>query len=153
MTRFVYDQFSKDFHKLPSTPETLWLRMLGRGKIQRKAIDELEALPPNHPFQKMALKLLYNLQQNLRINQNLEPDDQELIMRLAPLYEEDRARAVQEGEQKVIIRLLNHRLGEINPAIIEQVQKLSVERLEELGEALFNFRGIADLEAWLQSQS
>jgi hypothetical protein len=132
-----------------------------KGKIQRKAIDELEALPPNHLFQKMALKLLYNLQQNLRVNQNLEPDDQELIMRLAPLYEQDRARAVQEGrqegrqegEQTLIIRQLNRRFGAINSALIESVQGLSVEQLEELGEALLDFRAIADLETWLQSQS
>ena len=31
-------------HRLPSTAETLWLRILGKGKVQQQAIDELEAL-------------------------------------------------------------------------------------------------------------
>ncbi|MHC5718838.1 MAG: hypothetical protein ACYTX0_43930 [Nostoc sp.] len=36
-------------HQLPCTKETLWLRILGKGKVQQKAIDELEALPQNNP--------------------------------------------------------------------------------------------------------
>ncbi|MEB3339611.1 MAG: hypothetical protein VKJ25_02315, partial [Okeania sp.] len=31
-------------HQLPKTPETMWLRILGRGKVQSQAIDELEGL-------------------------------------------------------------------------------------------------------------
>jgi len=37
-------------HQLPETPETLWLRLLGRGGTRTRAIDELEALSPSHPF-------------------------------------------------------------------------------------------------------
>jgi hypothetical protein len=32
-------------HQLPLTPETLWLRVLGRGRVQEQAIVELQALP------------------------------------------------------------------------------------------------------------
>ncbi|MBD2493599.1 DUF4351 domain-containing protein [Nostoc sp. FACHB-280] len=151
-------------HQLPSTPETLWLRILGRGKVQQRAIDELTALPANHPFQRVTLELLYSLQQNLRINQNIETDDRELVMRLAPLYQEDRERArqegiqqglqqgVQQGEQQLILRQLNRRLGEIDMALIEQIQRLSIEQSESLGEALLDFATVADLEAWLNQQ-
>jgi hypothetical protein len=45
-------------HQLPRTPETL----------QKRAIDELETLPTNYPFQQATLELLYNLQQTLKIN-------------------------------------------------------------------------------------
>jgi hypothetical protein len=31
-------------HQLPQSPETLWLRLLGRGRVQQKAVRELEAL-------------------------------------------------------------------------------------------------------------
>jgi hypothetical protein len=48
-------------HQLPRTPDTLWLRILGRGRVQQQAIDELEALPEENPFRSMALKMLYNL--------------------------------------------------------------------------------------------
>ncbi|MDZ8078959.1 MAG: DUF4351 domain-containing protein [Nostoc sp. SerVER01] len=139
-------------HQLPITQETLWLRILGRGTVQKQAIDELEALPSNHPFRKATLELLYNLRQNLRVNQNLEEGDRELIMRLQPLYQQDREQAIQQSEQRLIIRLLNRRLGEIDSSNIERVQRLSIEQLEELGEALLDFSAISDLETWLNQQ-
>ncbi|WP_324630666.1 hypothetical protein [Phormidium sp. CCY1219] len=87
-------------HQLPRTPDTLWLRILGRGRVQQQAIDELEALPEENPFRSMALKMLYNLQRNLQVTQNTDEEDRELIMRLAPLYERDRLQAIREGEQR-----------------------------------------------------
>jgi hypothetical protein len=57
-----------------------------------------------------------------------------------------------EGEQKVIIRLLNQRVGEIKPPVIEQIRKLSVEQLEELTDVLLTFSTIADLEQWLKAR-
>ena len=138
-------------HQLPQTQETLWLRLLGRGTVQKQAIDELVALPLNQPYVEITLELLYNLQQNLRINQSSQTEDRELIMRLAPLYQQDRELAKQEGEQRLIIRQLNRRIGEIESSLIQKVQALSVEQLEELGEALLDFTSIGDLENWLQS--
>jgi hypothetical protein len=137
-------------HQLPQTQETLWLRLLGRGTVQRRAIDELAALPLNQPYVKITLELLYNLQKNLKINQSSQTEDQELIMRLAPLYQQDRELAKQEGEQRLIIRQLNRRIGEIDSLLIQKVQELSVEKLEELGEALLDFTSVTDLETWLE---
>ncbi|MCC5639899.1 DUF4351 domain-containing protein [Nostoc sp. CHAB 5844] len=143
-------------HQLPCTQETLWLRILGRGRVQQRAIDELTKLPANHPFQRVTLELLYSLQQNLSINQNIEVDDRELVMRLAPLYQQDRERArqegLQQGEQKLILRQLNRRLGSLDPSLIVQIQRLSIAQLETLGEALLDFTTVADLEVWLSQQ-
>lgn len=140
-------------HQLPQTPETLWLRILGRGSVQSQAIVELSKLPLNHPYKQATLELVYNLRQNLRINQNLESDDRELIMRLEPLYQQDRERAKQEGQQDLIIRLLNRRFGEIDAALIERIRELSIEQLEGLVEALLDFSVVADLEVWLNQQA
>ena len=71
-------------------------------------------------------------------------------MRLAPLYQQDRELAKQEGEQRLIIRLLNRRIGEIDSSLIQKVQQLPVEKLEELGEALLDFISVTDLETWLK---
>ncbi|MBN3959998.1 DUF4351 domain-containing protein [Nostoc sp. NMS8] len=144
-------------HKLPRTQETLWLRILGRGKVQRQAIDELEALSSNHPFRRATLELLYNLQQNLVMSQIEESDDRELVMRLAPLYQQDREQARQEGqvegikqgEERLIIRQLNHRFGEIDSSVIERIRGLSTDQLETLGEAFLDFSSLTDLETWL----
>jgi len=57
-----------------------------------------------------------------------------------------------EGEQKVIIRLLNQRVGELQPPLIEQIRKLSLKQLEELTDVLLTFSTIADLEKWLKDR-
>jgi len=161
-------------HQLPRIPETLWLRILGRGRVQRQAVDELEALPTEHPFKQATLELLYNLQRNLVVNQELEKDDRELIMRLAPLYQQEKEQAIQEAiqqavqqyqqeivqavqqgiqrEQQLIIRLLNRQIGELDAGLIAQISGLSIERLESLGEALLDFSSVADLLSWLMQQ-
>jgi predicted transposase YdaD len=77
-------------------------------------------------------------------------------MRLEPLYQRDREQAKQEGrqqgEQDLILRLLNRRIGEIDALLIDRVRGLSIEQLENLGEALLDFSEVADLEAWLNQQ-
>lgn len=144
-------------HQLPQIPETLWLRLLGRGSVQSQAIIELQALPLDYPYQKATLELVYNLRENLRVNQELEVDDRELIMRLEPLYQIDREQAKeegrQEGEQDLIMRLLNRRIGEIDASLIGRIKGLSIEQLGNLGEALLDFSSVADLETWLNQQS
>jgi len=144
-------------HQLPETAETLWLRVLGRGTVQKRAIDELMALPQDHPYRGVTLELLYNLQQNLRVNQTIESDDRELIMRLAPLYQQEKERiqqeSRQEGEQRIILQLLTYKFSELDSSLIEQIRLLSVERLEALGKALLDFSEIAQLETWLRNIS
>lgn len=48
-------------HQLPKTPQTLWLRLLGRGRVQEEAIAELETLPHNNANREKALEVLQNL--------------------------------------------------------------------------------------------
>jgi predicted transposase YdaD len=80
-------------------------------------------------------------------------DDRELIMRLEPLYQRDREQAKEEGRQKgeqdLIVRLLNRRIGEIDALLIERIQGLSIEKLENLGDALLDFSSVANLKTWL----
>ncbi|NEP89646.1 MAG: hypothetical protein F6K18_23985 [Okeania sp. SIO2C2] len=87
-------------HQLPCTPETLWLRILGRGRVQSTAIDELEALPADNLFRSNALLLLADLLSNIEVNQNLESEDRELIMRLSPLFSQRLEEATKQGMQQ-----------------------------------------------------
>ncbi|MEH2412697.1 DUF4351 domain-containing protein [Nostoc sp.] len=77
-------------------------------------------------------------------------------MRLEPLYQRDIEQAVQQGnkqgEQRLAIRQLNRHIGEIDTSLIERIQGLSIEQLENLGEALLDFCSVADLETWLNQQ-
>jgi predicted transcriptional regulator len=147
-------------HQLPAIPETLWLRLLGRGGIRERAIDELERLSPNAPLKSASLNLLYNLSRNLEALSKKTQEDRNFIMRLAPLYQQDREQAVQEGVQQgleqgriqeanLVIRLLQRRFGEIPQNLEEIIRSLPVERLEDLGLALLDFDTLTDLDNWL----
>jgi hypothetical protein len=76
-------------------------------------------------------------------------------MRLAPLYQQDREQAVQQGEQrgeaKLVLRQLQRRFGEIHHNLAETIRSLPVERLEDLGVALLDFDTASDLDNWLNS--
>jgi hypothetical protein len=141
-------------HQLPRTPETLWLRILGRGNVQKQAIDELEALPGDSQIRTNALELFYQLQENLGLNQSLA-EDRELVMRLRPLFQERLAeverlaeqrgeqrgerrgeqRGKQEGRQLVVENLLRFRFGSLDEelsAIIEPLLALPPEEFTPL---------------------
>ncbi|NCS31091.1 MAG: DUF4351 domain-containing protein, partial [Microcystis aeruginosa F13-15] len=124
-----------------------------RGGTRERAIDELERLSPNNPLKSASLNLLYNLSRNLEALSKKTQEDRNFIMRLAPLYQQDREKAVQEGVQqealKLVIRQLQRRFGEIPQNLEEIIRNLPVERLEDLGLALLDFNTLTDLDNWL----
>jgi predicted transposase/invertase (TIGR01784 family) len=81
----------------------------------------------------------------------------EEIMRESVIYQDIResgkAQGREEGRREeavsLILRLLNRRLGEISSTLGQQIQELSLEQLETLGEALLDFTSLTDLTAWL----
>lgn len=60
-------------------------------------------------------------------------------------------RGKQEGEQRLILRLLQRRVRELSPELQESIQSLSLNQLENLGEALLDFNAMEDLLNWLQT--
>lgn len=86
-------------NQLPCTPETLWLRILGRGSTQQQAIAELIAMPRESLLRSATLELLssWRITIELSINDSDE-DDQELIMQLSPAYLKWREETLQEGK-------------------------------------------------------
>ena len=56
----------------------------------------------------------------------------------------------QDAEANLIVRILSRRCGSLSAKLLKQVRSLSSAELESLGEALLDFQGIADLEAWLR---
>jgi Domain of unknown function (DUF4351) len=59
-------------------------------------------------------------------------------------------RGKQEGEQQLILKLLQRRVGELSPELQERIRSLSLNQLETLGEALLDFTAMEDLLNWLQ---
>jgi Domain of unknown function (DUF4351) len=58
----------------------------------------------------------------------------------------------REAQAALITRQLTRRLGEVEPSLLEDVQKLSIEQLEALAEALLDFYEARDLLTWLEAQ-
>ena len=89
-------------------------------------------------------------------------------MRGSVIYQEIREDGLLEGRQlglqlgleegrknealSFVTRQLTRRIGAIAPQISEQIQTLSVEELENLGEALLDFSEASDLTNWLNER-
>jgi hypothetical protein len=140
-------------HQLPQTPASLWFRLLGKGKVQSQAIDEVAALPPDNPYRQNALDLLGNLKVILEARAIIEPEEQNLIMQLSPLYLEKIHAAEQvgrqDGKQALILRLLAKRVGTVSSEVETRVKALSLAMLEELFDAALDFTQMNDLMTWL----
>jgi len=122
-------------HSLPEIPQTLWLRILGRGKVQQRAIAQLSTLAWDDPIRINALELLYRLQSNLVADseQELDPEERGLIMAIAPLFQEQLQLAKHQGieqgreqQQRLILEnFLRERFGELTPEIAEFISPIS----------------------------
>ncbi len=130
-------------HQLPETLDTLWLRMLGRGSVQQKAIDKLAELPEGNQFRENALLLLSSLRSNLEVSSELEQEDRELIMRLSPLLLDKLEAATQSGIEQgvriertaIIENLLIMKFNSLDDRlrdIIEPILSLSPEEFSSL---------------------
>lgn len=77
-------------------------------------------------------------------------------MRESVIYQEIREDGLIEGRKSealsIVTRQLTRRIGPIAPEIREQIQTLSVEELEDLGEALLDFSSASDLTNWLSDR-
>jgi hypothetical protein len=129
-------------HQLPSTPETLFLRLLGRGKVQRQAVEELEALANNNPFLENVIKLVNDLIAILSARQqkekDIDQDDQELIMKLSEMYEqlleELKEQKRQEGIEEGLKQGREQGLKQGREQGLEQGREQGLEQGLEQGE-------------------
>ncbi|AUB43941.1 putative transposase YdaD (plasmid) [Nostoc flagelliforme CCNUN1] len=119
-------------NQLPVTSETLWFRLLGRGKVQIQAVSELVALPPENLVRRNVLEMVYRWRISVMTQTDLTEEDQELIMNLTEAYQEARAQAVQEGVEQgvqlercqVVENLLRFRFGSVDEELSRVVDSL-----------------------------
>jgi predicted transposase/invertase (TIGR01784 family) len=72
-----------------------------------------------------------------------------ITLRETRIYREIKEEGREEGEKSLVLRQLARRVGELPQQVRQQVESLSLEQLENLGEALLDFSGMSDLDAWL----
>ncbi len=93
-------------HQLPNTPETLWLRILGKGTVQKQAIASLRELPEDNPYRLAALELLCNLRTILDARQ-LEIANQQGIQQ-----------GIRQG-QRLMVETIDRELSQIIEPLIQ----------------------------------
>ncbi|MEH2396018.1 Rpn family recombination-promoting nuclease/putative transposase [Nostoc sp.] len=116
------------------------------------------------PRQRPEISAYTQILAGLKYNQDLIRQlFREGMMRESVIYQEILAEGEQRGEQReraLILRLLTRRVGELPQEVLDRIETLSLEQLENLGEALLDFQAIpqggtakpnADLETWFST--
>lgn len=91
-------------NELPEGPETMWLRLLGRGKVQAQAVQELAALRSREPLRDAALELLVAWQQSLPPPAEQSEDERELTMNLEQIYERWERKTLAKGKAEGMVK-------------------------------------------------
>jgi hypothetical protein len=138
-------------HQLPQTLDTLWLRLLGRGKVQVEAIRETYNLSEDSPYRKPALELLAALQTTLENKRKRNNTEEDLLMSLmtSPIYLEHVRKLEAQVARSIASQLLAQKLGNLPSDLQAQIDELSIEQTRSLINALLDFKAIDDLQAWL----
>jgi predicted transposase YdaD len=74
---------------------------------------------------------------------------QEEIMQESVIYQKILGKGLQQGELSMLSRLIRKRFGEMGENLLLQLNQLSLEQLETLGENLFDFHSIDEVITWV----
>jgi Domain of unknown function (DUF4351) len=162
--------------ELPKTQNTLWIRILGRDQTQVSAIREIFDLPMDHPRRNKILRLLASWNVKIESGEIENFLGQELIMGFSQAFldweEATEQRGISIGQEQgisigkkrgisigqreqarsIVLRQLSRKIGLLPEDIRSQIEQLSLEQSEALGDALLDFSLLTDLAEWLDSQ-
>ncbi len=124
-------------NRLPKTPETLYLRMLGKGNFQKQAIEEfLALLPETSHLRQYTLKMLFMYRIYLKGKTDLTEDEKELFMNLSQAYlkwetetlqqgqQQGRQEGLLEGQRVLVENLLKSRFGVLDDRLTQVIEPL-----------------------------
>jgi hypothetical protein len=113
-------------NRLPATPDTLLLRLLGKGQTQLKAIEEVRALKPDNPLRDQVEYLLFRWHICVKTQDELSQDEKELLMNTSEMVEEYQQKIFQQGMQRFqeIGGKLLARFGTIDDALWQVIDPL-----------------------------
>jgi hypothetical protein len=86
--------------ELPVTPATLWLRLMGKGRTQEDAIEELLLLRGSDPKRTNALNLLAAWRINISITNQIQSEEQQTLMALSQAYLEWERETLNQGREQ-----------------------------------------------------
>ncbi len=152
--------WEEDPAPLLATPALLPLATLARSDNPETLLEQvaLEIDKIEEPRMKGNLTACVDIPAGLRFDKNtIRQLFREEVMLESVTYQDILQRGVQKGRLEgkreealsLLMRLLFRRFGTVNPELQEQLQRLSLTQLEDLSEALLDFKTATDLAVWL----
>jgi hypothetical protein len=127
--------------ELPETEETLWLRILGRGGTQTRAIREVLALPPDHPRRGNVLRLLASWKIRIDLGELMDFSEQEEgLMALSEAFltweQETQERSKVQERLTIALNLLKENvpvemIARTTGLTLDQIQQIQRQTLQE----------------------
>jgi hypothetical protein len=132
--------------ELPVVPETLWLRLLGKGVTQEMAISDLLMMPESDPKRGLTLDLLVSWGINMEVTEQFELEERRIIMALSQVYMEwkkqtealGEARGEERAKRSAIEGLLRARFGGVDQELAAVVPRLMSLESDEYTRLLLN---------------
>ncbi|MGD1699997.1 Rpn family recombination-promoting nuclease/putative transposase [Dapis sp. BLCC M229] len=163
VNKFVFKEEDKNFECLDKEWRLIFVEL----PKFKKSLSELDSLSDKWIYFLKDASRLDEIPENLGevseikkalniANQiNMTAEELDMLDRRGMMLQDEIGRisyAEKKGELRLIMRLIKKRFGEIPEAIISQIENLSVEDLDNLGEDFLDFNSLEDLLSWLQER-
>lgn len=140
-------KFSKELAALETTADQ-WIYFLKNTSTLETVPETLSAVPEIQKAFRIATEDNFTQEELKELQkQELWIQDQQIAIEIA------REQVTKTAQLSLILRQLVRRLGTIQPETENSIRQLSVEELENLGEAVLDFKHPSDLTAWLQANA
>jgi len=140
-------KFSKELAALETTADQ-WIYFLKNTSTLETVPETLSAVPEIQKAFRIATEDNFTQEELKELQkQELWIQDQQIAIEIA------REQVTKTAQLSLILRQLVRRLGTIQPETENSIRQLSVEELENLGEAVLDFNHPSDLTVWLQANA
>jgi predicted transposase YdaD len=149
--RRIYLDELGDLSLLPIGVSLMVLTTLNDAAVQMQARQLLEQAQTSPTDSRAIIEMITTIMAYKFTNLTREEVEAMLGIELQEtgFYKSSKAEGVQEGEAKVLLKLLQRQLGEIPTETQNGIFQLPISRLDALTEILSEFRTIQDLQQWL----
>lgn len=140
-------KFSKELAALETTADQ-WIYFIKNTSTLETEPETLSAVPEIQKALRIAREDNFTQEELKELQkQELWIQDQQIAIEIA------REQVTKTAQLSLILRQLVRRLGTIQPETENSIRQLSVEELENLGEAVLDFNQQSDLTVWLQANA
>ena len=137
---------------LLSQPELLPLAVLAKSEQPEMLLSQVADNIQNitDPRQKSNIAACVELLAGINYSEELiKMYLQDDLLKESVTYQRILNEGFEKGEVSLVSRLIKKRFGDISENLQAKLNTLSIEKLELLGESLFDFKSIDDVSQWL----